>query len=127
MFQCLGCRATAILQQSKQKMLRAQLGMIERLGLFLRQRDDLLYARRIGDMGNAMQYFFWRRTWHALFQFHTKILKIDAKFLENINSNPLVQFDESEQEMLGAKKTIITTVGLLACQCQCLTGAWCEV
>ena len=119
-----GGDALTFAQQTKQKMLGADIRMIERLGFLVGEREDLLDAWRVRNVAGG----FLRRTRaHLFFHLHTHGIELEAHAFEHIHRDPLAELDEPQQQVFGADIGMVETVCLLACKGQYLLGAWCEV
>ena len=94
--------AVAFAQQAEQDVLGADVGVIEGLGLLLRQGQDLLHARRVG---NVADHLLIGAGADLLLDFHADGFEVEAHFLEDIDGDALAQFDQAEQKMFGADES----------------------
>src|SRR3954464_15245477 len=94
-------------------MFGAHVSMIQRLGFVGGQREDLLYAGRIGNVADDLLV---RAGADLLLDFHADGLEIKAHFLEDIDRDALAELDQAEQQMFGADEIMVKAVGLLTRQ-----------
>ena len=102
--------AVAFAQQAEQDVLGADVGVIEVLGLLLRQGQDFLHARRVG---NVADHLLVGAGADLLFDFHADGFEVEAQFLKDIDGDALAQLDQAEQKMFGAEKVVVEPVGFL--------------
>ena len=101
-------------------MLGADIRMIERLGFFARQRENLLHARRVGNVANHLCL---RSGADLLLDLHADRLQIEPHLLEDVDSDALAKLDQTKQKMLGPDVIMVKPVGFLAGERQDLLGA----
>ena len=116
--------AVAFPEQAQEDVFGADVGMVEVFGFFAGQRQHLLHAWGVGDIAD---HFLVGTGADLFFDFHAYGLQIEAKFLEDIDGDPLAQFNQAQQEVLGAHKIMIEAVGFLARQGQHLLRAGREI
>ena len=78
-------------------------------------------------IGNVPDHFLVGARPDLLFDFHSNGVQIQAHLLEDVDGDPLAELDQAEQQMFGADKVMIKSVGFLARQCQNLLCARSEV
>jgi hypothetical protein len=96
-------------------MLGAHVSMVQGLGLFVRQGQDFLDARRVGDVAH---HFLVGPGANLLLHLHPDRVQLDVHFLEDVDGHALTQADQAEQQMLGTDEVVIEAVGFLARQGQ---------
>ena len=116
--------AVAFAQQAEQNVLGADVSVIERLGLLGREREDLLHARRVGDVADHLLVGAGA---DLLLDLHADGFEVEAHFLEDIDGDALAQLDQAEQKMFGAEKVVVEPVGFLARQREHLLRARREI
>ena len=116
--------AVALAQQAEQNVLGADVGVVEGLGLLLRQGEDLLHARRVG---NVADHLLVGAGADLLLDLQADGFQVEAHFLEHIDGDALAQLDEAEQEVFGADKVVVEPVGFLARQREHLLRARREI
>ena len=89
-----GGDAIALAEQAEQDVLGADVGVIEGLGFLLREGEDLLHARRVGDVAHHLLI---GPGADLLFDFQADRLEVQAELLQDIDRDALAQFDEPEQ------------------------------
>ena len=112
--------AVAFAQETEQNVLRADVSMIQVLGLPFGQVQHLLHARRVG---NVADHLLVGAGADLLLDFHADGFEVEAHLLEDIHRHALAQFDQAEQKMLGAEKVVVKPVGFLSRQREHLLGA----
>ena len=112
-FQNLRGHAVAFAQQAEQNVFRADVSVIERLGLLRREREHFFHARRVG---NVADHLLVRAGADLFLDFHADGFEVEAHFLQDIHGHALAQFDQAEQKMLGAEEIVVEPVGFLARQ-----------
>ena len=122
--QNFGGHAVALAQQAQQNVLRADVGVIEIFGLLLRQRQDLLHPRRVG---NVADHFLIRTGAHLLLDLHADGFEVQTHFLQDVDGHALAQFDQAEQKVFGAEEIVVKPVGFLPRQRQHLLRARREI
>ena len=105
-------------------MFRADIGVIERLCFLTGERQDLLDARRVG---NVTDNFCLRPRAHLFLHFHSDGLKIEAHLLQDVYRHSLPEFDQAQEQMLGANVVVIEPVGFLASKRQNLLSPGCKI
>ena len=105
-------------------MLGADIGMVERLRFLAREREDLLHARRVGNVADHLRL---RAGADLLLDLHADGLEVEPHLLEDIDGDALAELDQPEQQVLGAHVVVVEAVGFFAGECQDLLRAWCEV
>lgn len=105
-------------------MLRADVGVMERLGLLAGQRENLLHAGGVrdiaGDLGVGPGA-------DLLFNLHAHRVQIETHFLEHIHGDSLPQLDQAEENVFRAHVVVVEAVGLLAGKGEDLLGAGGEI
>ena len=86
--------AVAFAQQAEQDVLGADVGVIERLGFLAGEREDLLHARRVGDVARHLGV---RAGADLLFHLDADGLEIEAELLQHIDRDALPELDQPEQ------------------------------
>ncbi len=109
--------AVALAEQAQEDMLGADIGMVEGLGFFAGEGQDLFDARGIG---NVADHLLIGAGADLLFDLHAHRLEIQPEFLEHIDRDALAKFDQPEQKMLGADEIVVEAVGLFARQARAL-------
>ncbi len=107
-------------QKSKQNVLGADIGMIERLRFLAGERQNFFHPRGVGNVADNFRF---RTGADLFFDFHPHGLEIEPHFLQNVHRHALAELDQSEQQMLGADVIVIETVGFLASELEDLLGA----
>lgn len=87
-----GSDAFAFNQQTEQDVFGADVGMIERLGLFGRQREDFLDARCVRNVADLFRF---RAEADSFFDFHADDFEIDPHLLQSIDGGFLVELDKT--------------------------------
>ncbi len=112
--------AFSFAQETKENVLGADVGMVQRLCFLPGKREHLLHARRVRDVPDHLGF----RTGTDLFlDLHPDRLEIHTHLLQHVDRNALPKFDQPEQEMLGADIVVIEAVCFLACERQNLLGS----
>ena len=88
-----GSDAVTFPQQTEQYMFRADVRMVERLGFFGCQSENLLDTRCVRDIAN---HFLIRSRADLLLDLHADGLQIQSELLENVHRDTLPQLDQSE-------------------------------
>ena len=123
-FEDAGGNSVPFAEQAEQNVLRADVGVVERLGFLSRQRQDLLDPGGVGDVAD---HFLIRPGAHLFFDFHADGLQVEAHLLKHVDGNALTELDEAKQEMFGADKVVIEAVGFFARQREHLLRAGREI
>ena len=116
--------AFALAQEAQQNMFGADVGMVERLGFFLGERQNLLHTRSVGNIARG---FGFRAGAHLFFHRIAHRLQIEAHLLQHVDGHALAEVDQPQQQMLGSHIVVVEPVGFLARQRQHLLGAGREV
>src|SRR5437868_15465535 len=103
------------MQQTKQNMLCAHVGMIQGFCFFHRQGEDLLNTRRIRNLSDHLLV---RPSSHLFFHFHSHGFQIKSEPLKDVHGDPLAQVDQAEQQVLCADEVMVKTIGFSSSQCQ---------
>src|ERR1051326_3287758 len=106
-----GSNSFTLAQKPQQDVLRADVGMIKRLGFFACQCQNFFYARSIGNIADDLGL---RSRADLFFHFHAHRLQVETHFLQNIYCHALPQFDQSKKQMLGADVIVIKSVRFFA-------------
>ena len=112
--------AFAFAQKAEQNVLGADVGMIERLRFLAGERENLLHARRVGNVADHLGF---RAGADLFLDFHPHRLEIESHLLQDVDGNALPELDQPEQQMLGPDVIVIEAVGFLASERQDLLGA----
>ena len=112
-FENPGGDAFAFAQEAEQDVLGADVGMVEALGLFARQRENFLHARGVRDiadhlgLGAAADLFF---------DLHAHGLHVETHLLQHVDGNTLAKFDQAEEQVLGPDVIMIEAISLFTSQ-----------
>ena len=112
-FQDARRRSFAFPKQSKQNVFGADVIMIELLGFLLREREDLLHAGRVGNIADHLGLGSGA---NLLFHFHAHGLEIEAHFLQDVDGDPLAEFDQAKKQMFRAHVVVVEPVRFFAGQ-----------
>ena len=107
-------------KEAEQNMFGAHVSMIEGLGFLGGKCEDLLHPRGVR---NIADHFLIGASADLFFDLHADSLKVEAKFLQDINGHALAQFDETQEEMFGAHEVVVKPVSLFARQREHLLGS----
>jgi hypothetical protein len=110
-FQDAGGDAVAFAEQAEQNVFGADVGMIEGFGFLGSEREDFLDAGCVRDVAD-----------HLLIGpvptcFSTSMRTVSRSrpsFWRHVDGDPLAELDKAEEEVFGADKIVIETVGFLA-------------
>ena len=116
--------AVAFAEQTQQDVFGADVGVVEGLGLFRSQGEDLLDARGVG---NVADHLLIGPGADLLFDLHADGFQVEAQFLEDIDGDALAQLDQAEQKVFGADEVVVEPVGFFARQREHLLGARGEI
>ena len=98
--------------------------MIECLGFFAGEGQNLFHSRRVRNvadhlcLGSGADLFL---------DFHPNRLEIETHLLQDIHCHTLPQFDQAEQQMLGANIIVVEPVSFFPGQRQDLLRARCKI
>src|SRR5579859_1481454 len=101
-------------------MFRTHISVVERLGFFGGQGEDLFNARGIRDVADHLLI---GPGADLLFDFHADGLEIEAELLQDIDSDALAQLNQAKQEVFGSDEVVVETVSFLTRQCEDLLGS----
>ena len=116
--------AFAFAEEAEENVFGADVRMVEGLGFFAGEGEDFFDA---WGVGNIADHFGFGATADLFFYFHANGFEVETHFLEDIHGHALAEFDETEEEVLGADIVMIKAIGLLSGECENLLGAWREV
>ena len=116
--------ALAFAEKAEQDVLGADVAVIQRLRLLAGERQHFLHPRGIWDVSD---HFLVGSAADLLFDFHTDGLEIQPHFLQDIDCNTLAEFDQTQEEVLGAHIVVVEPIGFLPGKCQHLLRARREV
>jgi len=105
-------------------VLRADVAVVKRLGFLRGQGEHLLHPRSVGNVADHLGL---RSGADLLLDLHAHSFEVEAELGQNVDCDPLAEFDQAEQEMLRADVIVVETVGFLAGKGQNLLGAWSEI
>ena len=107
--------AFAFAQQSEQDVFGAHVGVVEAFGLLAGESEDLFDARRVRNVADHLGLV---PAADLFLDLHADGLHVETHLLENIHGNSLAEFDQPEEQMLGADIVVIKAISLLAGQGQ---------
>ena len=96
-------------------MLSPHVSVVQRFGFLGGQGQDLLDPRRVRDVADHLLIGAGA---DLLFDLHADGLEVEPEFLKDIDGHALAQFDQAEQQMLGADEIVVEPVGFLTGQRQ---------
>lgn len=104
-------------------MLRANIGVLELLGLFASLNQHFAYSGRVG------QRAFGRSCAgdDALFNFGGQVGNINTGVLHDADGNALTKLEQAQEYVFSAYVVVVETVCLAACDVENLLSAWGEV
>ena len=101
-------------------MLGPDVSVIERPGFLGCKRQDLLHARRIG---NVAQHPLVGPVPTCFSTSTADAFQVEAEFLKDINRYALPQLNDPKQQVFGADEVVVEAVGFLAREREHLLGA----
>ncbi len=119
-----GGHAVAFAEEPEEDVLGADVGMSEGFGFLTGEGEDFLHARRVRNvadhlgLGTGADLFF---------DFHANGLEIEAHLGQDVDGHALAEFDQAEEEVLGAHVVVVEPIRLLAGKGENLLGAWREI
>ena len=122
--QHLRSHAFAFAQQTEKQVLRADIGMIQRLGFLRGQRENFFHARCVRDVAGHLRV---GPGADVLLDLHPHGVEIHTEFRQHIDGHALAELDESEEQVLGPDIIVIEAISLLAGERQDLLSAWGKV
>jgi hypothetical protein len=111
-------------EQSEENVFGAHVAMAQGLGFLAGEREHLLDARGVGDVAGNFRV---RAGADLFLDFHADGLQVQSHFLEHIDRDPLPEFDEAEEQMLGSHVVVVEAIGFFSCQGEDLLGARCKI
>ena len=105
--------AFAFTEQAEQNVFGADVIVVELLGFLLRERENLLHARRVGNVADHLGLGSGA---DLLLHFHADGFEIEAHLLEDVDGDALAQLDEAKKQMLRAHVVVVEPVRFFAGQ-----------
>jgi hypothetical protein len=123
-FEDAGGDAVSFPKKTEENVLRADVGVMEGLGFFAGQSENLLHAGGIGDIAGDLGVGSGA---DLLFDFHPNRFQIEPHFLKNIDGDALSKLDQAKENVFRSHVVVVEAVGLLASESEDLLGAWGEI
>ncbi len=100
--------AIAFAQKAEEDVFGADVGMAEILGLLLGQGEDFFDAGGVRDVADHLLVGAGADLFLDL---HADSFEVEAKFLKDIDGDALAEFDQAEEEVLGADEVMVEAIG----------------
>ena len=116
--------AFALTQQPEQKMLGSDVRMVECLGLLVCESEHFFHPWSIGNISSR---FLGRTGSNFFFHLHAYGLEFETHPFEDVDRDPLAEFDQTKQQMLSADVGVVESVCFFTSKSEDLLSAWGEV
>ena len=119
-----GGNAFAFAEQAEEHMLGADIRVLKAFRLLASEGENLFHAWRVGNIAGHLGFGTGA---DLLLHLHANGLEVEAHFLKDIHGDALAEFNEAEEQVLGADIVVIKPIGFLTGEGQDLLSAGSEV